>query len=81
MAIMAKINKKYIDNVVQWIKFNEMSGISISQRDIYRQYKIDVDDILKYCLKAERLFYGYNRYEIEYLTDSYNKYNVKIIIE
>lgn len=81
MEIMAKINKEYIDNVIEWVNFNKLSGITISQLDLARQYKIEIDDILKYCLHAERIFYNYNHYDILYKTNKGYTYNIKIVIE
>ena len=81
MGIMAKINKKYIDDVVEWINFNMMFGISISQLDLARQYKIEIDDILEYCIHAERIFYKFNHYNIVYKTTAGYTYNIIIVIE
>lgn len=51
-----KINRYYIDNVVELIDYNKTLGITMSQLDLARQYKIEVDDILKYCEHSERFF-------------------------
>lgn len=56
METMAKINKNYIDGIVEWINFNSIMGITISQIDLARQYKIEIDDIIKYSIHAERIF-------------------------
>lgn len=76
-----KITKKYIDDVVEWVNFNMLMGISISQRDLLRQYKIEIDDILNYCILAERIFYNYNHYDILYKTETGERYNIIIVIE
>lgn len=81
MEIMAKINKKYIDDVVEWVNFNMMFGISISQLDLARRYKIEIDDILEYAEHSERFFYKYNHYVIIYKTTAGYTYNIKIVIE
>lgn len=76
-----KINKEYIDNVIEWINFNSIFGITVSQLDIARLYKIDIDDILNYCIHAERIFYKYNYYDIIYKTSAEYTYNIIIVIE
>lgn len=81
MGTMAKINKEYIDNVIEWIHFNKLVGITVSQLDLARQYKIEIDNILKYCVHAERIFYNYNHYDIIYKTKSGYTYNIIIVIE
>lgn len=85
MAIMVKrrtrINKEYIDKVIEQVNFNKLLGITISQRDLARQYKIEIDDILEYCLHAERFFYSYNHYDILYKTNKGYTYNIIIVIE
>ena len=53
----------------------------MSQLDLARQYKIEVDDILKYCEHSERFFVPYNHYDIMYTTHKGYKYNIIIVIE
>lgn len=81
METMAKINKNYIDGIVEWINFNSIMGITISQIDLARQYKIEIDDIIKYAIHAERIFYKYNHYDIIYKTSAGYTYNIIIVIE
>lgn len=81
METMAKINKNYIDGIVEWINFNSIFGITVSQLDIARLYKIDIDDILNYCIHAERILYKYNHYDIVYKTSAGYTYNIIIVIE
>ena len=76
-----KINRYYIDNVVELIDYNKTLGITMSQLDLARQYKIEVDDILKYCEHAERFFTSYSHYDILYTTHKGYKYNIIIVIE
>lgn len=76
-----RITRYYIDNVVELINYNKTLGITISQLDLARQYKIEVDDILKYAIHAERIFYGFNHYEITYKTNKGYTYNIIIVIE
>lgn len=81
MEIMVKINKEYIDKVIEWVNFNKLLGITISQLDLARHYKIEIDDILKYCEHAERFFTPYSHYDILYTTHKGYKYNIIIVIE
>lgn len=53
----------------------------MSQLDLARQYKIEVDDILEYCEQVERFFTPYNHYDIMYKTHKGYKYNIIIVIE
>lgn len=76
-----KINRYYIDNVVELIDYNKTLGITMSQLDLARQYKIEVDDIIKYCEHAERFFTPYSHYDILYTTHKGYKYNIIIVIE
>lgn len=76
-----KINRYYIDNVVELIDYNKTLGITMSQLDLARQYKIEVDDILKYCEHVERFFTPYSHYDILYTTHKGYKYNIIIVIE
>lgn len=76
-----KINRYYIDNVVELIDYSKTLGITLSQLDLARQYKIEVDDILKYCEYAERFFTPYSHYDILYTTIKGYKYNIIIVIE
>lgn len=76
-----KINRYYIDNVVELIDYNKTLGITMSQLDLARQYKIEVDDILEYCEQSERFFTPYNHYDIMYKTHKGYKYNIIIVIE
>lgn len=76
-----KINRYYIDNVVELIDYNKTLGITMSQLDLARQYKIEVDDILKYCEHTERFFTPYSHYDILYTTHKGYKYNIIIVIE
>lgn len=81
MEIMAKLNKDNIDRIVELIDYNNSFGITTSQLDLARQYKIEVDDILKCAIHAERIFYGFNHYEISYKTNKGYTYNIIIVIE
>lgn len=56
-------------------------GITISQIDLARQYKIEIDDIIKYSIHAERIFYKYDHYDILYKTSAGYTYNIIIVIE
>ena len=76
-----RINRYYIDNVVELIDYNKTLGITVSQLDLSRQYKIEVDDILEYCEHAERFFTPYSHYDILYTTHKGYKYNIIIVIE
>lgn len=53
----------------------------MSQLDLAKQYKIEVDDILEYCEQGERFFTPYNHYDIMYKTSAGYKYNIIIVIE